>query len=160
MFSELNMGWFPGLLLVCLPALVVYFVLYPLKIIALFSPLFKPEKKSLEDILAVPVKTKIKIEFNGDPEEKSKLIYDMKSLLENLAAENGDIYAIQSVTTDIPKGPEEQLENPIIPEDDEENPDLRIDEKEGPEVREDQALEDKTEEPSDTISFKDLLSKS
>ena len=62
MILEFDMVWFLGILLVCLLALFVYFMYYPLRILALFSPFFKPEKKSSKDVLAVPVKPKIRIE--------------------------------------------------------------------------------------------------
>lgn len=144
-------------LLVCVLGFIVYFVYYPLKIIALFASFFRSQKKAPEDILAVHIIPKIRIEYNGN--EKSKFINDMKTMLENLVAENDAIYSIQSAAHETPKESVGLPKDRFIPEDDEMDPDLRIEDDEGPVIREDQAPEDDvvSGEPDNYIELKDLI---
>jgi len=161
--SFLTIGSFVAFLFVCLLVLVAYIFFYPLEILALFTPFYKPKRKVLDDILAVPVKPKIRIEYNVTEKEKSKLINDMKSLLDPLITNPIDPNDDQDLQDnednqdkdgEIVPGPEDprdprdpkQIEiNFFIPEDDEENPDLFLneDDEEGPEIREDQEPKDK-----------------
>ncbi len=150
-------------LLVCVLGFIVYFFFYPLNILALFASLYKPKQKPRKEIMAVPVVPKISIEFNGN--ENSKFINDMKTMLENLVAENDAIYSLRSAT--LQREPVDP-KDPFIPEDDEMDPDLDIEDDDGPELHEDQSPEDTSDsgvtdvsrassEPKSYIELKDLI---
>jgi len=87
------------------------------------------KERAASEIMAVSIKPRIRIE-TADINEKSKIIHNMKALLENMARDAD--FDLQNLLSQN----DEPLETDFIPADDEERPDLELDE-EGPEITED-----------------------
>jgi len=98
-------------------------------------------------MIAVSEKPKINIEFNLDPDEKSKVLSRIKDFILNLSAsyERGAVVLDQT-----------DPDTDFIPEEDQETPDLEVDDTEGPSITEDDSPTDKFRE-IEYVRLGDLL---
>ena len=156
MLQPLNLQWILWILLALLLALVGYFILYPLNVIALFSHLIKKKRKSKDDVLAVPVKFRIRIWFDQNATDKSSLIAEIKKQLNKLAEKHSDVGISHSNESDSLPDLKENIATSFIPGDDQPslNPDIQIGD--GPDIREEDVQDENEHNPAGYIRLKDL----
>jgi hypothetical protein len=132
-------------------AFVGYTFIYPLKIIALFSFFFKKKKSLNKDVLALPLKPRIRISFDRSIKDDSNLIIELKKFLRKLAKENSNVYLSENHGS-LSSPSRDQLEIPYIPDEDEDymDPEIRI------ENLDKTSEEDAPAEDSGYIYLKDL----
>jgi hypothetical protein len=133
-------------------AFVGYTFIYPLKIIALFSFFFKKKKSQNKDILALPLKPRIRISFDRSIKDDSNLIIELKKFLRKLAKENSNVYLSENHGAHDSPSSGDQLDIPYIPGEDEDFKDPEIKIESFPETSE----KDTPAEDSDYIYLKDL----
>jgi len=118
---------FFGVLSIFVIFLVLCIYVMGLNRIRLFSKKTEDRAKSIEKIMAVNIKPKIKVEFIGQGQEKSKLINELKMFLEDHSKQHNGVDVIENTITN---------NEEFIPEPDQEQPDLVLIESTGPEIKE------------------------
>ncbi len=156
MFQPLNHQWVLWILPALLLALVGCFILFPLRVITFFSTFSKKKRKRKDDVLAVPVRFRIRIWFDKNATDRLGLISEIKKQLKKLAEKHRDVSIFHSSELDALPDSQQEIVSSLIPGDDQPslNPNTRIDE--GPEAREDDVQDDDEAYPAGYVRLKDL----